>query len=253
MHKGLQVLLHTKLLEQNLRRLLGEEEGLCLFHTPTLMTNLDSILKSKDITLPTKVHLDGLGAGGEGDDRGWDGWMESPTRWIWIWVNSGSWWWTRRPGVLRFMGSQRAGHDWVTELNWTLWAVSWGQNAVAGAAIAVLCGWQWLRERMDTLSTMDFNYLQIFGLPFHPTSASITSSPPWLLITLTDSLDPHLEILIELVWGTAWHEIGVCAPGDFNEQPGMRTTAVTVSQLLFSLWILSPSHCGYPCLVPPFS
>ena len=62
---------------------------------------------------------EGLGAGGEGDDRGWDGWMVSPTRWTWVWVNSGSWWWTGRPGMLRFMGSQRVGHDWVTELNWT--------------------------------------------------------------------------------------------------------------------------------------
>ena len=61
---------------------------------------------------------EGLGAGAEGDDRGWDGWMASPTRWAWVWVNSGSWWWTGRPGVLRFMGSQRVGHDWVTELNW---------------------------------------------------------------------------------------------------------------------------------------
>ena len=61
---------------------------------------------------------DGLGAGGEGDNRGWDGWMASLTRWAWVWVNSGSWWWTRRPGVLRFMGTQRVGHDWVTELNW---------------------------------------------------------------------------------------------------------------------------------------
>ena len=60
----------------------------------------------------------GLGAGGEGDDRGWDGWMASPTGWTWVWVNSGSWWWTERPGVLRFMGSQRVGHDWATELNW---------------------------------------------------------------------------------------------------------------------------------------
>ena len=170
------------------------------------MTNLDSILKSRDITLPTKVHLvkamvfpvvmygyeswtvkkadhwridafelwfwrrllrvpwtarrsnqsilketspgcsleglmlrlklqysceelthwkrlwywEGLGAGGEGDDRGWDGWMASLTRWTWVSVNSGSWWWTGRPGVLRFMGSQRVGHDWVTELNWNL-------------------------------------------------------------------------------------------------------------------------------------
>ena len=41
------------------------------------------------------------------------------TRWTWVWVNSGSWWWTGRPGVLRFMGSQRVGHDWATELNWT--------------------------------------------------------------------------------------------------------------------------------------
>ena len=63
---------------------------------------------------------EGLGAGGEGDDRGWDGWMASRTHWTWVWVNSGSWWWTGRPGVLRFMGSQRVGHDWVTELNWTL-------------------------------------------------------------------------------------------------------------------------------------
>ena len=50
---------------------------------------------------------------------GWDGWMASPTRWTWIWVNFGSWWWTGRPGVLHFMGSQRVGHDWATELNWT--------------------------------------------------------------------------------------------------------------------------------------
>ena len=62
---------------------------------------------------------EGLGAGGEGDNRGWDGWMASPTRWTWVWVNSGRWWWTGRPDVLRFMGSQRVWHDWATELNWT--------------------------------------------------------------------------------------------------------------------------------------
>ena len=61
---------------------------------------------------------EGLGAGGEGDDRGWDGSMASRTRWTWVWVNSRRWWWTGRPGVLRFTGSQRVGHDWVTELNW---------------------------------------------------------------------------------------------------------------------------------------
>ena len=57
-----------------------------------------------------------LGAGGEGDDRGWDGWMASPPRWAWVQVNSGSLWWTGKPGMLRFMGSQRVGHNWAIEL-----------------------------------------------------------------------------------------------------------------------------------------
>ena len=59
---------------------------------------------------------EGLGAGGKEDDRGWDGWMASPTRWTWVWVNSGSWWWTGRPGVLWFMGWRRVGHEWAAEL-----------------------------------------------------------------------------------------------------------------------------------------
>ena len=59
-----------------------------------------------------------LKAGGEGDDRGWDGWMASPTQWRWVWVNSGSWWWTGRPGVLWSMGLRRVGHNWATQLNW---------------------------------------------------------------------------------------------------------------------------------------
>ena len=57
-----------------------------------------------------------LKAGGKGDDRGWDGWMASPPRWTWVWVNSGSWWWTGRPGGLQSVGSHRVGHDWATEL-----------------------------------------------------------------------------------------------------------------------------------------
>ena len=61
----------------------------------------------------------GIGDRRRGDDRGWDGWMASQTRWTWVWVNSGRWWWTGRTGVLRFMGSQRVGHNWATELNWT--------------------------------------------------------------------------------------------------------------------------------------
>ena len=59
-----------------------------------------------------------LKAGGEGDNRRWDSWMASPTQWTWVWVDSWSWWWIVRPSVLWFMGLQRVGHDWVTELNW---------------------------------------------------------------------------------------------------------------------------------------
>ena len=51
----------------------------------------------------------------EGDNRGWDGWMASPTQWTWVWVSSGRWWWTERPGVLQSMGLQTVRHNWVTE------------------------------------------------------------------------------------------------------------------------------------------
>ena len=123
------------------------------------MTNLDSIFKSRDITLPTKVCLvkatvfpvviygceswtikkanalanwckkltnwkrpwcwERLKAWGEGDDRGWDGYMALPTWWAWVWASSGSWWWTGKPGVLQSMGWQRVRHDRATKLNCT--------------------------------------------------------------------------------------------------------------------------------------
>ena len=90
-------------------------EGLMLkLKSSTLATSCEELTHWKRLWC-----WEGLGAGGEGDNREWDGWMASLTRWTWVWVNSGSWWWTGRPGVLQFMGSQRVGHDWVTELNWT--------------------------------------------------------------------------------------------------------------------------------------
>ena len=76
-----------------------------------LMQRADSLKKT--------LILERLRAGGKGDGREWDGWMASPTRWTWVWVDSGSWWWTGRPGVQRFMGSQRVGHNWATYLNRT--------------------------------------------------------------------------------------------------------------------------------------
>ena len=74
-----------------------------------LMRRVDSLEKT--------LMLGGIGGRRRRGHGGWDGWMASPTQWVW--VNSGSWWWTGRPGVLQFMGSQRVGHDWATELNWT--------------------------------------------------------------------------------------------------------------------------------------
>ena len=56
-----------------------------------------------------------LKAGGEGDDRGWDGWTASLTPWTWVWGSSRSWWWTDKPGMLQSMGLQRIRHDLTTE------------------------------------------------------------------------------------------------------------------------------------------
>ena len=60
--------------------------------------------------------LGGMATHSRRGDRGRDGWMASPTLWTWVWVSSGSWWWTGKPGVLQSIGLQRAGHDWATEL-----------------------------------------------------------------------------------------------------------------------------------------
>ena len=76
-----------------------------------LMRRVDSLEKT--------LMLGGIGGRRRRGCRGWDGWMASPTRWTWVWVDSGSWWWTVRPEVLRFTGSQRVGHNWATDLNWT--------------------------------------------------------------------------------------------------------------------------------------
>ena len=74
-----------------------------------LMRRVDSLEKT--------LMLGGIG-GKRRRGRGWDGWMASPTQWTWVWVNSRSWWWRGRPGVLQLMRSQRVGHNWATKLNW---------------------------------------------------------------------------------------------------------------------------------------
>ena len=78
-----------------------------------------SPLASEELTYLKRLWCwERLKAGREGDDRGWDGWMASLTQWTWVWVKSGSWWWTGKFGMLYSMGLQRVGHDWATELNW---------------------------------------------------------------------------------------------------------------------------------------
>ena len=89
-----------------------------------LMRSVDSLKKT--------LMLGRIGAGGEGDDRGWDGRMASLTLWTWVWMNSGCWLWTGRPGMLRFMRSQSVGHDWATDLIWSedhdIWSHSFMRN-----------------------------------------------------------------------------------------------------------------------------
>ena len=79
---------------------------------------------AKNWLIGKTLMLGKMKAGRDGDDRGWDGWMTSPTQWTWVWVGSGSLWWTGRPGVLLSMTAQGVGHDWVTALNWIsfLWS-----------------------------------------------------------------------------------------------------------------------------------
>ena len=87
-----------------IRKTYAEAEAPILGH---LMRKTDSLEKT--------LMLEKIEGRRKGNDRGWDGWMESLTQWTWVWASSRSWWWTRWPGVLQSMGSQRVGHDWVTK------------------------------------------------------------------------------------------------------------------------------------------
>ena len=91
-----------------------------------------------------------LKAGGEGDDRGWDGWMASLTRWTWVWASFGNWWWTGSPGVLQSMGSQRVEHNWETELNWTDGWGSWRLSITTGV-------WMYLTSKRKPSRIFDKN------------------------------------------------------------------------------------------------
>ena len=114
---------------------------------------------------------EGLGAGGEGDDRGWDGWMASLTQWTWVWVNSGSWWWTGRPGMLQTIGSQSRTRlsDW-TKLNivylhktfniFPLFLPSWIEELVYSRGI----NWKWHTRMLYTRFPYIWSFLHYLGM-----------------------------------------------------------------------------------------
>ena len=97
-----------------------------------------------------------LKARGGGDDRGWDGWMASPTQWTWVWVISGSWWWTGSPLVLQSMGSQRVGHD--ERLNWTKPNITISRSIHVSANFTTLFFYGWV--------IFHFIYVQHILYPF---------------------------------------------------------------------------------------
>ena len=98
-----------------------------------------------------------LRAGGEGDDRVWDGRMASLTQWTWVWVNSENWWWTRRPGMLWFMRLQRFGHDWATELNWTYYNL--GHMRRKGFQVYNFTKLQWI-----IIAQLTANFLSVYKI-----------------------------------------------------------------------------------------
>ena len=113
-------------------------------------------------TVENTLMLGRIGAGGERVDRGWNGWVASPTRWTWVWVNSGNWSWTGRPGVLWFMELQRVWHNGATELNWLNWHdLQW---CVWLEWLKFTCLATFTRNNTALLTTVTMRYLRSSGL-----------------------------------------------------------------------------------------
>ena len=120
----------------------------------------------KELSLEKSWMLGRLKAG-KGDNRGWDDWRASPTQWTWVWVNSGSWWWIGRPGMLKSMGSQRVRHDWATELNWTeLTQWTW-VSATVGDSEALLAAVHGVAAWLSDWTTTTIRYYYFHPFKFH--------------------------------------------------------------------------------------
>ena len=158
---------------------------------------------------------EGLRAGGEGDDGGWDDWMASPTQWTWVRVNSGSWWWTERPHMLQFMGSQRVGHNWATELNYD----NIGPTQINQNSVSMLQSWSAVFiqfvTNLNSLFPCNITYSEVPGISTWMTwsrehyinysnevlTNTISTSHKFML--MCDSL-PSLKIIAETI--RVWKE-----------------------------------------------
>ena len=158
----------------------------CEYSLQGLMLNLNlqyiGHLMQRTDSLEKTLMLERLKVGKEGDGRGWDGWMASPTRWTWVWVSSGSWWWTGRPGMLQYMESQRVRYDPVTELklNWEPdileYEVSWAIRGILFSSAAQSCLILYLLAEQGTLKSL---------LHYHSSKSSTFQCSTFFLVQLS--------------------------------------------------------------------
>ena len=161
------------------------------WNSSTLATSCEELTHWKRLW-----YWEGLGAGGEGDEPGWDGWMASLTRWTWVWVNSGSWWWTGRPGMLQFMESQKVGHDLMTELNWE---VRYCQQAFHCMCYRNQLYWNIsYNNRESYLKVMKLNFLYGFLARFYREKLCCK-----MLISIC-ALNGHPKDSIQADFGACW-------------------------------------------------
>ena len=177
-----------------------------------------------------------LKAGGEGDDRGWDGWMASLTQRTWVWVNSGSCWWTGKPGMLQSMVSQRVGHNWATELNWT--GLSWQNVCMKGAAMVAAMaatqqdsthqGWSsYWRCQMFNLSAVEITAVHCVFTQYPPFKKN--QDPPDGNLSILGPFTPNGAV-ITIYLDQHWHVMGI----DFAS-PACRASAWWLYECLQSV------------------
>ena len=142
---------------------------------------------------------------GEGDDRGWDGWVASPAQWTWVWANSWRWWRTEKPGMLQFMGSQSVRHDWATEQQ---------QHGNNNACLSFLT--------INLLKKL--NLLNLFVLPFFILPTPLLGASQVVLVLKNQpssagdkrwGFNPWIG---KIPWKRAWQPTPIFLPGEFHRQ-----------------------------------